>query len=386
MIYVERNGVREQDFVNLLADTKTRTLNSIVNQRLKPKSGVEFQDFVYASMCDAARRTPFDGDVKQTGAHGFPDIVARRYFGVEVKMTIGDKWVSVGNSVMESTRAEDVERIYMFFGRFGKTVEIKYRPYQECLSDVSVTHSPRYLIDMDLSDGDSIFDKMDISYDELRGNLNPIRAFKDYYRKQLGEGEELWWLEGAETPVSPIIRTFRSLTKEEQLEFQVDSMILFPEIFGSSRSKFERPAAYLMTQYNAICPNVRDVFTAGGRKEIIVAGQPTIVSQMRKRLFDLSPYIHKRLTILGEEKLRYYWRVEEVSADHMKDWRRLVRERESVSMNEKSAVDIFESYPYEKTSKKLPGKKSTIQEKTGPTFEVSKVLADVKDWFKKHKV
>ena len=40
----------------------------------------------------------------------------------------------------------------MLFGKLGgKTAEFKCRPYEDCLSDIAVTHSPRYLINMELT-------------------------------------------------------------------------------------------------------------------------------------------------------------------------------------------------------------------------------------------
>jgi hypothetical protein len=49
---------------------------------------------------------------------------------------------------LETTRVEDVDRIYMMFGKLNKPVEVRFRPYECCLYEVAVTHSPRYLIDM----------------------------------------------------------------------------------------------------------------------------------------------------------------------------------------------------------------------------------------------
>src|SRR5687768_1542791 len=110
-------------------------------------------------------------------------------------MTSGDKRVSSGYSILETTRVQDVEYMYLFFGKFGGDIDIKYRPYQDYLYDIGVTHSPRYKINMDLTEGNSIFDKMRIPYEVLRKENSPIKKIKEYYRKQLEEGEELWWID-----------------------------------------------------------------------------------------------------------------------------------------------------------------------------------------------
>lgn len=35
-----------------------------------------------------------------------PDIVAEKYYGIEVKSTVSDKWKSVGSRILETTREE----------------------------------------------------------------------------------------------------------------------------------------------------------------------------------------------------------------------------------------------------------------------------------------
>ena len=95
-------------------------------------------------------RTPFRvEEIRLVSAQYFPDIIAEKYYGVEVKSTKENHWTSTGSSIVESTRDKNVENIYMLFGKLGgKTAEFKCRPYEDCLSDIAVTHSPRYLINM----------------------------------------------------------------------------------------------------------------------------------------------------------------------------------------------------------------------------------------------
>ena len=69
----------------------------------------------------------------------FPDIVAKKYYGVEVKSTIKNQWKSIGSSILESTRDQNVERIYLTFGKLGKPVAFRSRPYEQFLSGISVT-------------------------------------------------------------------------------------------------------------------------------------------------------------------------------------------------------------------------------------------------------
>ena len=50
--------------------------------------------------------------------HAFPDIRVNG-FGVEVKTTNKDSWLSVGNSVFEGMRDPSVSQIYVVFGKMG---------------------------------------------------------------------------------------------------------------------------------------------------------------------------------------------------------------------------------------------------------------------------
>lgn len=137
MIYVKNPEIKEVDFVNLLDTTRNNIISGLDESKIKSikTSPVNFETMVYDRMCESSKDTPFEGQIIQTGAFAFPDIIANNYFGVEVKVTIGDKWSSTGNSVLETTRVKEVEKIYMFFGKLGGTIDIKFRPYHECLLD-----------------------------------------------------------------------------------------------------------------------------------------------------------------------------------------------------------------------------------------------------------
>lgn len=94
--------------------------------------------------CDVLRYvapcTPFKNEnIVLVSGHSFPDIMTGKYYGVEVKSTKDDKWTSVGSSIVESTRDQYVEDIYMMFGKLGgKVPEFRFRPYQDCLSNIVI--------------------------------------------------------------------------------------------------------------------------------------------------------------------------------------------------------------------------------------------------------
>lgn len=306
MVYLAKTDVEELDFVSLLEKSRQLMLRQLSGK--KQISPLGFEETVLEQMSAAAKGTEFEGMINQTGVHAFPDIVTNKYFGVEAKMTLRDHWTSTGNSILESSRLENVERIYIMFGKFGGQLDIRYRLYQECLPEISVTHSPRYRINMNLPTGESIFDKMGVGYDTLRKDQNAISRVKDYYRNQLEEGESLWWLDQTEDKhISPIIRSFRSLDIKERENFIVESMVLFPEMFGKSNTKFERAAAYLITEYNAISASLRDLFTAGGQVRLNVGGRSVLIPRIAYNLYMRASSVNRKLETISSEQLEFYW-------------------------------------------------------------------------------
>lgn len=340
MIYVNKTEVLEENFISLLEKTKENTLQIISAEKIESMTGDEFETFVLERMKESSAGSEFEDTIEQTGAHAFPDIIAKKYFGVEVKVTTSNKWVSTGNSVLESTRIEDAKKIFLFFGKLGGDVDIRFRLYEECLYDIGVTHSPRYKINMELEMGKSIFDKMKIDYNLFRSEPNPIAKVKDYYRSQLKDGEELWWIDqmAEEGIVAPIIKSYDTLEKNEREKFFIEAMVLFPEIFGRSQAKFERVTAYLITSYNTVSSSLRDKFTAGGQQQINISGREIIVPKIYYHLYVNASNVVKVIEEINEEKLAYYWRISLVPSDKIKHWKKLLREKAG-----KELVDIFES-------------------------------------------
>jgi len=237
------------------------------------RSSDDFEKDVFESMRSAAKKTCFDNTIELVSGFKFPDIVAKKYFGVEVKTVKKNQWHSTGNSVLENTRVEDVDTIYIFFGKLCNPLEFKYRKYQDCLSGVAVTHSPRYLIDMNLEKGKTIFDKIKISYDDLRQMKNPIKPIVNYYRSIAKEGEEPWWMDDSETPeyvISPTVSLWSNLQKNDKDKLIIEAMARFPEIFGTSTAKYQKLASWLAARHGVVDSSLRDRFTAGGKVDLTI--------------------------------------------------------------------------------------------------------------------
>lgn len=348
MIVVDDPNILQNDFIRLLETTKKYVLEELesLDEQARKMDGDEFETVVYNNSLKASLNTSFEGHVTQTGSHAFPDIVAKRYFGIEVKMTTSDKWVSTGNSILESTRIDVVDRIYLFFGKFGGGIDIKFRSYQDCLYDIGVTHSPRYKIDMNLGEGKSIFSKMNIDYNLLRKEKNPIKTIKEYYKSLLQEGEELWWIDPQieERTVNPIIKPFRKLSKDDQNKFIAECFVLFPEILGPiSNTKYEKAATYLITEYNAVHASLRDSFSAGGKVDLEVKGVIIRqIPQVYERFMNVAKLIQKVINEIDEEKLLHYWSKKSLGETRIEIWKKLINSNAAFKNRKIKPSDIYE--------------------------------------------
>ena len=250
---------------------------------------------VLSAMKEQCKGTSFlPDDIQLVSGQRFPDIIASKHFGVEVKSTKENKWVSTGSSIVESTRIEDVNHIYMLFGKLGgKPIEFKCKPYHNCLYDIAVTHSPRYLIDMEITQERTIFSKMGIEYDKFRLSEDPISTVRSYYLEKIKKEKRMampWWI-GSETVTSPTLRLWsgRSLDQEKQNIYKAQLLILFPtEICNSN---YDRATLWLCIRHSIINTHFRDLFTAGGQVQIENCCCPAII----KRILRVAPIVKQLL-------------------------------------------------------------------------------------------
>ena len=198
----------------------------------------------------------------------FPDIVIGE-FGVEVKFTTNDTWRSVANSVFESTRDPGVRHIYVVFGKMGGDPGVSWGKYEDCVIHVRTSHVPRFEVEMHPKE--SLFKKMGVTYDDfarlsLEGRMEHVRK---YARGRLKKGERLWWLEDAPDQPGHTLplqaRLYMSLEQGEKRKLRAEAAILCPQIVKASRSKhkYDDATLYLLTYRGVLCPQARDLFSAG---------------------------------------------------------------------------------------------------------------------------
>jgi hypothetical protein len=241
---------------------------------LSKLDGTKFQALVLETANKLNEEGGYGLTVRGTPPQAFPDMVVDRT-GVEIKSTVQDHWTTTGNSITESRRDSEIDEVVFFFGKLGGTPGIKIREYEQCLPNIVVTHNPRYMVDMDLALGKSIFDKVGVTYQQFQELGFPISLIRNYLRSQLKPGEELWWLGGPADESkeidsgdvqNPILMTLTS-RDPRRTDFMRLALAIRPEVLGPLQTKYERLPALLLKRFGAVTSSMRDFFSAGGRHE-----------------------------------------------------------------------------------------------------------------------
>ena len=250
----------------------------------------------------------------------FPDIRVNG-FGVEVKYTKQDTWIAVGNSIFEGMRDPGVSSIYVVFGKIGGTSEVRWGRYEDSITHVRVSNSPRFVIELS-GNRSSLFSHMSMSYQEFAQLDEEVKMHhvREYSRQRLKEGERLWWLELSHTlPVA--VKVYRTLQESEKRRLRAEATLLCPEVVkpGSQRGKYDRAGLYLITQHGVFAPQLRDLFSAGsvgarsgkrGHKYIVDA------------LHDIKPEMQSAAYYLDERLFAEYWGFSCAPKHRIREWLR----------------------------------------------------------------
>ena len=113
---VSVNSDSSQIEFNSLLNSTLLELNYLANnpfEKVAELQGRSLEPYVRDVMAELAKGTPFENSIELIGGQKFPDIIAKKYYGIEVNTTTQNHWKTTGNSVLEGTRIDSVERIYM---------------------------------------------------------------------------------------------------------------------------------------------------------------------------------------------------------------------------------------------------------------------------------
>lgn len=325
----------------------------------KDCGGRKMEEVALGALHEVAPQTPFrPEEIKLVSGARFPDIQAERYYGVEVKTTQRNSWKSVGSSIIESTRIEDISMIYMLFAKLGGDfAEFRCKPYEDCLDNVSLTHQPRYQIDMEL-DGrkkKTIFQKMKIDYHDFcqYEDKKKIAKVQEYIRSGHKKGTEMqWWIGGDDDSrsIPMTIRFLNDLGRKEKELYRARMFVIFPELFGTSPTKFKKASLWLCSRNSLLCSNVRDFFTAGGRvKSIGKKHFDTPVPRIAKRLYGSKDTVREMLRhpddILMED-INEFWSLKVPSTDYETTWMTMMQTtfKQNPELSEISLEDLMENW------------------------------------------
>lgn len=358
IISIRNKDIREADkaFSEFMSITENY-MNDLSKQDptyYRKCTSTDFEKEVEKALKVTCSATPFEKeDIKLISGHKFPDILASKYYGVEVKSTQTRNWTSTGSSIVETTRIDDVDRIYILFGRLGTNpASFKCRPYQECLSEIAVTHSPRYLLDMELKKNEDILSKMGTKYDIFRKleeeeKIDKVRRYYFEKAKREHKASVPWWMNGS-TSVT------LSFYAEQSLSIKIDlkcrAFILFPDLFDSARSAFKKVAFWLCNRYSLLNSNIRDMFTAGGQKYINNNNQCVLCPAIVGRLLENQKLIKKMILSPDTELLediKEYWDFKYIQNNLMDSWLNEIERRFKLNKELKNIPikDIFIKYP-----------------------------------------
>ena len=217
----------------------------------------------------------------------FPDIRANG-FGVEVKYTKNDTWLAVGNSIFEGMRDPGVDAVYILFGKIGGVPEVRWGRYENCVTHVRVSNSPRFVVEME-TNRRPLFEQFKISYDDFAklSEQEKMRHVREYSRKRIKRGERLWWLDPSHSiPIE--VRPYVNLPDEEKRVLRAEAALLCPQICGPSHGplaqrKYMDVGLYLLMHHGVFSGQTRDLFSAGS------------VADRVAKIHDNEPFISRAL-------------------------------------------------------------------------------------------
>lgn len=319
-------------FERLLDDVAAQLTEDM---RTQPKSewfsaALSYEQHVRERLYEAIEALGADGAGHEVDLHPsgqtFPDVPCGE-FGVEVKFTKSDTWVSIANSVRESQRVESVRIVYLMFGKMGGTPESRWMKYEDCVVHVRTSHEPRFQVDLS-GDKESLFSVMGIDYDSFRklDIMDKMPYIRAYARQKHPDGH-LWWLEDTETQeehstdIDPVLYT--SLPKELKIKYRAEATLLCPRVVqtrgANKNTKYNDVVLFMLTYHGVLCYQARDLFSAGSVAGVTYSDHSGI-PHMQKALVLLEDDMKKAVRELDPALFKEYWGVEVPEDDRLAWW------------------------------------------------------------------
>ncbi|CQR24980.1 hypothetical protein BN1356_01324 [Streptococcus varani] len=208
-------------------------------------------------------------DYKVHLGHHFPDmnlIINEKRFGLELKSRNNGKWDTNGNSVFESISDEEYEDIYLLFGSKVPNhdqILIRYDNYWKVTSAITVTHSPRFKINMDATS--SVFPSAE-DYNMLRekSDTEKVKFLQDYLKENTSGVK--WFISPDDASKSVKPTSLNTLSHDIQNLIKAEVLILFPQdLISASKANYTRAHEFIITNHFYYSSSFRDFFSAGGK-------------------------------------------------------------------------------------------------------------------------
>ena len=276
----------------------------------------------------------------------FPDIVYEQ-FGIEVKFTDSDSWRSIANSVFEGSRDARVKHIYLLFGKVGGTPTVRWNRYEDCVMHVRTSHVPRF--EVEIGTKESLFVRFGISYEEFRNLSIPEKMahIRKYARGRLKPGDRLWWLEdkpesAQQHSLDLEVRLYMGLEQDQKRRLRAEAALLCPQVVKASRSKkkYDDAAMYLLTYRGVLCPQARDLFTAGS--VAMRADRTRGGNYMLRSLQDIEAEMKKAAAELEDALFVEYWGFSVPADQRIEKWLELA---DGYASDWKPSKDLFKRQP-----------------------------------------
>jgi hypothetical protein len=169
-----------------------------------------------------------------------------------------------------------------------------------------------------------LFQQIGISYEAFRELPMPQKMdhIRGYARSRLKPGERLWWLDDKEpdeqTHSLPLnVRLFMDLSVTEKRRMRAEAALMCPQVVGGSRErrKYNDAVLFLMTYRGVLCPQARDLFSAGS-----VAGPARGGSYLQRALIGIEADMRLAAVELEDALFIEYWGVVPAPNDRIRHW------------------------------------------------------------------
>ena len=264
-------------------------------------SSLKNEEFMVATMKSAAPEFGVDPNhIIHHGGHSFPDVsIENSGIGIELKGSRSGH-AFLGNSVVASTMVQGLNKVFIYYW-IDDSGTLGYRDYFECVSGAQVTHSPRFVLDVEIDEEDCIFGQELHKIGSIqsicftKNGIDHARIIAWMREKARAEGRLAWWIDDAQNSSIPANRTlsilrYTELNEDQRLSLLKSAFLGFPGVLKRGTHMYDDVLMWSLSTRNALL--YRDAFSAGGRRPISIPGiwsKPVLLPAVIQRaLNDLS--------------------------------------------------------------------------------------------------